>query len=128
MTDAKAPSQQWQGPPLSTARRTSDLLFISGQLPRDASGRLVRDAPIDQARRVLANLSAVLAAHGLGLKDVVKVTAWLTDAAHLEGFNTAYREVFAPPHPARSTVVSGLVAETDIEVEAIEFFSDQGNR
>jgi 2-iminobutanoate/2-iminopropanoate deaminase len=46
------------------------------------------------------------------------VTAWLTDASHLPGFNEVYRSVFTDPFPARSAVISGLTAG-DVEIEAI---------
>src|SRR3546814_19772926 len=71
-----------------------------------------------QTRQAIANLQAVLRDAGAELTDVVKVTAWLTDAAHMAGFNAVYREFFDTPYPARSTVISGLVAG-DVEIEAI---------
>lgn len=105
-------------PPLSKTRRAGNLLFVSGQLPRGADGAIVAGDIIVQTRQALANLEAALAGAGASLTDVVKVTAWITDAAHMAGFNEVYREVFAEPFPTRSTVVSGLVAG-DVEVEAI---------
>src|SRR3546814_9547833 len=47
-----------------------------------------------QTRQAIANLQAVLRDAGAELTDVVKVTAWLTDAAHMAGFNAVYREFF----------------------------------
>ena len=50
----------------------------------------------------------------------MKVTAWLTDPADGAAFNAAYRRLFGEPWPARSTVVSALLAPGAlIEVEAI---------
>lgn len=108
-----------QPPPLSRSRRVGDLLFVSGQLPRGADGRIVEGDVTVQTRQALANLCAVLAEHGASAGDVVKVTAWLTDAAHIDAFNRVYREVFESPFPARSVVVSQLVAPADVEVEAV---------
>jgi 2-iminobutanoate/2-iminopropanoate deaminase len=106
-------------PPLSPARRTGDLLFTSGQLARGADGAITGGIEA-QAGQVLANLVRVLADNGCAPGDVVKVTAWLTDASYGPAFNTAYRAVFGEPYPARSTVVSGLLAEGAlIEVEAV---------
>ena len=104
-------------PPLSKIRRAGDFLFVSGQLPRDAQGAIVVGGIEIQTRQVIANLEAALASANAGLKDVVKVTAWITDAAHLAGFNTAYASLFPEPYPTRSTIVSGLVAG-DVEIEA----------
>ncbi|MEA1013936.1 RidA family protein [Sphingosinicella sp. LY1275] len=111
------------GPPLSRARRAGDLLFISGQLPRGADGAIVRGDFRTKADRALANLVAILHAEGLGPEHVVKTTAWLTDAAHMDAFNAAYRAVFSAPYPARSVVISGLVADdADVEIEAVAHF------
>lgn len=105
-------------PPLSTVRRAGDLLFVSGQLPRGPGGDIVPGDIVVQARRSLANLEAALLKSGASLKDVVKVTVWLTDVAYVDGFNQAYREAFQEPYPARTLVVSVLVAG-DVEVEAV---------
>ena len=111
-----------QGAPLSKARRAGPLLFVSGQLPRDASGKIVAGDIAVQARQALDNLQAVLADHGATPAQVVKVNVWLTDAADFAAFNQAYRERFDEPFPARSLVISGLVAKgAKVEVEAIAF-------
>ncbi len=107
--------------PLSRARRAGSLLFISGQLPRIPGGGM-RDGPIEaQTEQAIANLRSVLEEHGLGLGDVVKTTVWLTSAEHLGGMNAVYAEAFPEPFPTRSTVVSGLVAPADIEIEAVAY-------
>ncbi len=105
-------------PPLSRYRCAGDLVFTSGQLPRLADGSIVAGGIEEQARQALTNLEAALAQAGARLDQVVKVTAWLTDASLMPGFNTVYREFFAEPYPARSTVISGLVAG-DVEIEAV---------
>ncbi|TYC90478.1 RidA family protein [Novosphingobium sp. BW1] len=105
-------------PPLSRFRRAGDFVFTSGQLPRGADGAIVLGDITVQTRQALANLEAVLAEAGARLDQVVKVTAWLTDTAHMAGFNAVYREVFGELFPARSTVISGLVAG-DVEIEAV---------
>lgn len=106
-------------PPLSKARRAGDLLFVSGQLPRDAGGDIVAGDIAVQTRQALSNIVAVLEANGATAADVVKVTAWLTDRSHYAAFNAVYREFFQAPYPARSVVVSALVADADVEIEAI---------
>jgi 2-iminobutanoate/2-iminopropanoate deaminase len=109
-------------PPLSKVRRAGNLLFLSGQLPRNAAGEVVQGGIEVQTRQVLSNIAEVLSSQGAGLGQVVKVTAWLTDAAFFSGFNKAYMEFFQEPYPARSTVVSALVmpgANLEIEVVAV---------
>jgi reactive intermediate/imine deaminase len=111
------------GPPLSKARRAGDLLFVSGQLPRGADGQIVPGDIAVQTRQALSNLVAVLEAHGAAASDVVKVTVWLTDRRQYDVFNAVYREVFSEPFPARSVVVSDLVADADVEIEAVATLS-----
>ncbi|MDB5459244.1 MAG: putative endoribonuclease [Caulobacteraceae bacterium] len=107
--------------PLSKARRAGNLLFVSGQLPRNAEGQIVAGDIVVQTRQALANLQAVLTANGAKLADVVKVTAWLTEPGYIDAFNGVYREWFAEPYPTRSTVVSQLVAAADVEIEAVAY-------
>ncbi|MCJ2188997.1 RidA family protein [Novosphingobium beihaiensis] len=105
-------------PPLSRFRRAGNLVFTSGQLPRGADGAIVPGGIEAQTRQALANLEAALAAAGARLDQVIKINAWLTDPTHMAGFNAVYRETFADPFPARSTVISGLAAG-DVEIEAV---------
>jgi 2-iminobutanoate/2-iminopropanoate deaminase len=107
------------GPPLSPFRKAGNLLFVSGQLPRGPSGAIVEGDIAVQSEVALGNLLAVLERAGSGVQDVVKVTVWLTDPADADGFNQVYRRYFAEPFPARSVVVSGLVAPGALlEIEA----------
>jgi len=107
-------------PPLSAARVAGDLVFTSGQLARGEDGAIVAGGIEAQSACALANLVRVLAENGCEPADVVKVTAWLTDPSHGAAFNAAYVRVFAEPYPARSTVVSALLApDALVEIEAI---------
>lgn len=107
------------GPPLSRCRRAGNLLFVSGQVPRDETGAMVQGGIKAQTRQALENLISVLEGEGCTLADVVKVTAWITDENLLAEFNEAYRSILSPPFPARSVVVSRLAVAADVEIEAI---------
>lgn len=115
-------------PPLSKARRAGNLLFVSGQLPRGADGRVVEGDISAQARQALENLKSVLALNGARPDQVVKVTAWLTDLSGMDAFNAAYKEVFEPPYPARSVVQAGLVAGAAVEIEAVAWIEEPSAR
>lgn len=92
----------------SAAIRAGDLLFISGQVPKDpATGHIEGDVA-QQTRQVLENLAAVLATVGATLDDVVSITAYLADIGDWESFNEVYSEIFRPPYPTRTTVGAGL--------------------
>lgn len=105
-------------PPLSPVRKGAGLVFISGQLPR-RDGVMIAGDIRAQTEQVINNLEARLAGEGLGLADVVKTTVWLTDKSLAAEFNAVYAARFPEPYPARSTIVSGLIADADIELEAI---------
>ena len=107
--------------PLSRTRRAGPLLFVSGQLPRTPQGGMITGDIGDQTRQALANLATILESEGLSLADVVKTTVWLTSAEHAPGMNAAYAQLFPQPYPTRSTVISGLVADADVEIEAIAY-------
>jgi 2-iminobutanoate/2-iminopropanoate deaminase len=105
---------------LSAAYSAAGLLFTSGQLAFDETGKLHTGDIAEQTRLCLENIRRLLAAEGLSLPDVVKVTIWLTDAADFGGFNAAYSDFFQEHRPARSTVRSDLMLPgAKVEIEAI---------
>jgi reactive intermediate/imine deaminase len=104
------------------AVRAGDLLFISGVVPVDGDGNLVRaDDVVEQTRQVFANLAAVLAAAGATFADVVKVNVYLTDIADRARINPVRQEIFGDVRPASTLVeVSALaVPGAKIEIEAV---------
>lgn len=107
--------------PLSPAREHDGLIFLSGQLGFVTPGVLVEGSVEEQTHQVIANIKAVLEAHGAQLSDILKSTIWLTRVEDFALFNKAYQTYFAPgEYPARSTVVSSLVIEGAlIEIEVI---------
>ena len=110
--------------PYSQAVRSGDLLFLSGQVGLDpATGDVVSGGLEMQTHRVLANISAVLTAAGLGFGDVVKTTVFLKDMADFAAMNAIYAVSFAPVGavpPARSTVeVARLPKNALVEIEVI---------
>ena len=110
--------------PYSQAVRSGDLLFLSGQVGLDpATGDVVSGGLEMQTHRVLANISAVLTAAGLGFGDVVKTTVFLKDMADFAAMNAIYAVSFAPAGavpPARSTVeVARLPKDALVEIEVI---------
>lgn len=104
------------------AVRAGDLLFLSGIVPVDSTGRLVGGSDVvEQARQVFRNMGEVLAAAGASFADVVKVTVFLTDVDDRPLVNPVRQEVFGETRPASTLVeVSRLAVEgARIEVEAV---------
>ena len=108
--------------------RAGDLLFVSGQVPKDPrTGAVVGDEVREQARQVLRNLEAVLAAGGATLADVVSVTVWLQDEGDWGAFNEVYKTVFSPPYPTRA-VVGAQLRGILVEVAAIAYLGASSAR
>ena len=107
--------------PYSQGVRSGDLVFLSGQIPLDpATGELVTGDIEAEARRVLDNLRAVLAAAGCSFQDVVKTTIYLIDLADFAAVNAVYASYFSGDPPARATVqVAALPKGARVEIDAI---------
>ena len=106
--------------PYSQAVVHGDLVFCAGQIPLDpATGRLVNGGIVSQARRVIQNVEAVLAAAGSGMEKVLKLEVFLTDMADFPEVNEFLAGVFTEDPPARVTVgVAALPMGAAIEIAA----------
>ena len=103
--------------PFSRAVRAGNLLFLSGQIPMDADGKIVTGEIGVQAQAVMDRIGETLQLAGAGFSDVVKVTVWLADMGNLEQFNAVYRRYFSDGFPARSAVQARLAFDVGVEVE-----------
>ncbi|CAM5690311.1 RidA family protein [Streptomyces purpurascens] len=101
---------------------TGHFVAVAGQLALDERGGLVGEGdPAAQARQVFENLGRCLAAAGATFDDVVKLTYFVTDMAHMPAIRAARAEHIPDDRlPAASAVrVAGLVRpEFLMEVEA----------
>lgn len=107
--------------PYSQAVKVGDLVFLSGQIALDpATGELEKGGIEAETKRVLDNLTAVLAAAGASFSDVVRTTIYLVDFAHFSLVNRLYGERVGAPAPARATVqVAALPRGALVEIDAI---------
>lgn len=107
--------------PYSQAVEIDGWLYTSGQVALDpATGDMVGDDFETQAKQVLANLAAVLAAGGCGFGDVVKSTVYITDFADFPRLNELYGEAMGDHRPARSTVqVAALPKDAKVEIDLV---------
>ena len=97
------------------------LVYVSGQLPIDPRTREKQTCAIEeQTRMVLQNLSAILDASGSSLKEVLKVTVYISDISLWGKVNEVYAEVFGDHRPARAIVPTrDLHFGFKIEVDAV---------
>jgi 2-iminobutanoate/2-iminopropanoate deaminase len=77
-------------------------------------------AVAEQTELCLRNVAAILGQAGLGLKDVVKTTVFMTDLKQFAAMNEVYAKHFPAPAPARATVqVAALPKAAAVEIEAV---------
>jgi 2-iminobutanoate/2-iminopropanoate deaminase len=107
--------------PYEQAWVVDGMVYTSGQIALEPkTGEMVAGGVVEQTRRVLENLKAVLAAAGSSLDRVVRTTVYLTDLSQFATMNTVYAEYFGSTKPARSTVgVAALPRGALVEMDAI---------
>ena len=108
--------------PYSQAIQTGNLLFISGQIPIDVSknGEIFKGDIKVQTKIVMENIKALLQSQKLTLKNIVKVTIFLTDMKDFAAVNEVYGSYFSEVPPARACVaVSELPKGVNVEIETI---------
>ena len=98
----------------------TELVFVAGQVGMRPDGT-VPAAFADQAELTFANLGACLAAHGLGVDAVVKLTVFIVPQQDFELLRAVREKHFGAHRPTSTTVyVPGLAAPALLlEVEAI---------
>ncbi|HEX5326794.1 MAG TPA: RidA family protein [Acetobacteraceae bacterium] len=97
-------------------------VVLSGQVGMDLDGSIPNNAEA-QVALVFRNLRALLKAHGMGIENVVKTTAFLTDRSVLPAYRAAREAVFAEHAPASTLLfVAGLADPrflVEVEAEAV---------
>ena len=95
--------------PFSPAIKAGGFVFVSGQASVDTTtGQIMSDTFENEFRRSMDNLKRILAAAGADLKQVVQVRSYVKEAKDLPEYNRLYREYFAEPFPARTTITDCL--------------------
>jgi reactive intermediate/imine deaminase len=106
--------------PFSEAVRVGDMLYLSGQLGTDSTGRLVAGGIGPETRQALTNIADVLQRHGSSLDHVVKCTAMLADMREWSAMNEVYVTFFRSHRPARSAFgTNGLALDARMELECM---------
>jgi reactive intermediate/imine deaminase len=106
--------------PFSSAVQVDDILYLSGDIGADETGKAVVPGGIEpETRAMFARIGATLGAHGLDFGDVFKCTVFLADMSDWPAFNAIYAEQFAKGrYPTRSAMgVNGLALGARVEME-----------
>jgi 2-iminobutanoate/2-iminopropanoate deaminase len=107
--------------PYSQAVRAHGFVFVSGQVAIDpATQQVIAGDVAAQTERVMKTLSAILAAAGSGLENVVRSTVFLKNMSDFAAMNEVYARYFTTAPPARSTVeVARLPKDVLVEIDVI---------
>lgn len=106
--------------PYSQAVMAGNLIFVSGQLPINAStGEMPSDIKA-QTRQSIENIKHILSEVGATLDNVVKTTVFLADMEYFAPMNEIYAEEFKAVFPARCAfAVKELPKKALVEIEVI---------
>jgi len=113
-----------EGLPLSEAVLAGGFLFLSGLVGFGSDGRIVPGGIAAETDAIFAHVQRLLALAGGTLQDVVKVNAYLSNAAEFEAFNAAYRAYFREAPPARISMSVQLTIDARVELDLIAFIGD----
>jgi len=108
-----------EGLPFSEAICLGNLVFVSGNVGFDQSGKIVPGGVGPETRQTFANIETVLKQAGCTLADVVKVSVVLADPNDFDGYNAVYRTLFIHEPPARVTIAGTLTIDAKLEVDVI---------
>lgn len=95
-------------------------VFCSGQLGIGVDGRVPADVE-GQASLCFEAIAAILAEAGMGLRDLVRLNAYVTAREHLAGYMRVRDRFVADPPPASTLMIVAGFARPDflVEIEAV---------
>lgn len=92
------------------------LVFVSGQVGVDSKGKL--GAGIEkQVELTWKNIGQVLKSAGMGYKDIVKITGFITDARYMAAYREVRGRFIGEPYPASTLVIVSGLADPGMLVE-----------
>jgi enamine deaminase RidA (YjgF/YER057c/UK114 family) len=94
------------------------LIFLSGQLSRDADGQLVGKGDMaEQTRQAIRNMRTVLEAAGGTLDDIVSIVVYTTDMREFKNIVAARMEFFKDRLPTSTIVEVNHLADPGLLIE-----------
>lgn len=96
--------------PYSPGAKAGNVLYVSGTLAMDVTGRTVGVGDVRaQTRHVLESIKSVLVAAGGAMTDITFNQIFLKDLGDYAAMNEVYREYFPVSPPARYCIRADLV-------------------
>ncbi|GIU12817.1 reactive intermediate/imine deaminase [Shewanella sp. c952] len=105
----------------SQAVKVGSTVYLSGQIPLNPETmEMVSDEFDAQVVQVFENLTAVCAAAGGSLSDIVKLNIFMTDLSNFATVNEIMDRYFEQPYPARAAIgVSQLPKGSLVEMDGV---------
>lgn len=94
----------------------AQILISSGMLGMRQDGTIPESIE-GQVTAAFDNVEAVLRAAGMTIRDVVKMTAFITDATYRDAYRTERARRVADPPPASTRIVITALSQPDLKVE-----------
>lgn len=106
--------------PFSPYLEKNGFIFTSGQIHLNSEGKLLEGTIDEKTTQAMKNLEAVLEKAGVGLKNVVKTTIYITDINDYGKVSETYASFFSESFPAREIVcVRALPLGASVEISMI---------
>ena len=97
-----------------------DTVYMSGQIGLDPVSMQMAAGIDEQIHRVFLNLTAVAAASGGTLSDIVKLNVYLTDLGNFQKVNEIMPSYFPAPYPARAAIGAAALPRGGlVEMDAV---------
>ncbi len=94
------------------------LIFLAGQLARDADGNLIGAGDMaEQTRQCIRNMRTVLEAAGGTLDDIVSIVVYTTDMREFKNIVAARTEFFFDKLPTSTIVEVNHLADPGLMIE-----------
>jgi len=106
-------------PILADAVKVDRMIFLSGMTGVDSTGKLPGEDFESQARQAFENIQAILEEGGSSMKDVVKITFYLTDMRDIDTLRRVRREY-------KDKGILSLAASTTVGISSLA--KDQSGR
>lgn len=94
------------------------LIFLSGQLSRDANGKLVGPGDMaEQTRQAIRNMKTIMETAGGSLEDIVSIVVYTTDIRQFKEIVEARMEFFKTKLPTSTIVEVNHLADPGLLIE-----------
>ena len=103
---------------MATRMESGRLLYIAGQVSRDADGEVHGKGDIRaQAQQVFQNVRDVLQAAGGDLSDLLKITTYITNLDDFPAVAEVRSRFFTDTMPASTLIVVSRLAQPELLIE-----------